>query len=579
MEKLQSFKAYTQKYKKTITAIFYVCFTFLLIITLKSGAIEVPFYSQEDNDYSIKTGWIFTDIDGEKSIVNLPFKYKADREGAVNIERVLRTSKNTTVDYNTVLVKTACDDFVASEMGSNICYRYRNNKTVNYTKDIQYRWHIIVLHDVDNAGTISFKIPLGGKNSRDFLISDVIYGKKDDVFFSLLQKSFPLIVISAVIILNLSVQMVLRNIVLSYGAKVDNLKYLFFLLITILAIIVSRIPLLSFIPIVYDFFNYLFFICMVTSPIFAFLYIKNTDGYLYKKQTSYLVVLSYIFAMGMIFSSVVDINILGEKIQGITYTSILIAFSCGYIMITSLMMYRKNPEEYSDYFNRFLGFLALFLGIVYDLKLYLLAPSKFSFTGIGFGSILLAFIMLFSLISISIKFLKKKDQKLFYELLASQDTLTGLKNSNTFRARMDNLNAIIEQTQKDIELGVMVIDINNLKYINDNFGHGAGDKAIKYVADSINFALKENWEGYRIGGDEFLVLYPKSDAGSIEDTKGYIRQSITGMSGGFFVPVTVAIGSDLFDIETDKNLTDTQIRVDKQMYKDKFRVKRLNLNR
>ena len=79
------------------------------------------------------------------------------------------------------------------------------------------------------------------------------------------------------------------------------------------------------------------------------------------------------------------------------------------------------------------------------------------------------------------------------------DLLTGLQNRNSYIKMLDRLS---EQTLRS--LGVIYIDINGMKKINDNNGHEYGDRVIKKVADTLKSHV--GCEAYRVGGDEFTVL-------------------------------------------------------------------------
>lgn len=80
------------------------------------------------------------------------------------------------------------------------------------------------------------------------------------------------------------------------------------------------------------------------------------------------------------------------------------------------------------------------------------------------------------------------------------DFLTGLGNRNRYIETLERL-----EKEKLDSLGVIFIDINNLKKANDNFGHQYGDRMIQDVARGLKESFPEN--AYRIGGDEFVALY------------------------------------------------------------------------
>ena len=95
------------------------------------------------------------------------------------------------------------------------------------------------------------------------------------------------------------------------------------------------------------------------------------------------------------------------------------------------------------------------------------------------------------------------------------DAQTGLFNRSRWNALMDNSAPISEAT------GVMMLDLNRLKYINDTMGHMMGDKMIIDFADILSRTLPDDCMIFRWGGDEFTVLVSDADRDKIKD---YISQ-------------------------------------------------------
>ena len=94
------------------------------------------------------------------------------------------------------------------------------------------------------------------------------------------------------------------------------------------------------------------------------------------------------------------------------------------------------------------------------------------------------------------QFLREREELLYI------DTLTGLLNRNHYSHQAEALSASLGFPQ-----AMVVADLNNLKRTNDTYGHAAGDRLIKLLAD----AARAHWptaKGYRMGGDEFLLLLP-----------------------------------------------------------------------
>lgn len=101
---------------------------------------------------------------------------------------------------------------------------------------------------------------------------------------------------------------------------------------------------------------------------------------------------------------------------------------------------------------------------------------------------------------------KEKDSKLKLEYINSYDELTGLNNRKNFKA-------IIENQLKDHILlesrgALVIIDIDNFKFINDSYGHNCGDKFLMRFAEDLKKHFDFNELLCRFGGDEFIIFIP-----------------------------------------------------------------------
>ncbi len=99
---------------------------------------------------------------------------------------------------------------------------------------------------------------------------------------------------------------------------------------------------------------------------------------------------------------------------------------------------------------------------------------------------------------------KINDDEIRY--LSYHDQLTGLYNRRYFEMEVERLD-----TLRNHPIAVITIDINGLKMTNDVFGHNAGDELIKQAAKTLKQACREDEIIVRLGGDEFLILLPKTN--------------------------------------------------------------------
>jgi diguanylate cyclase (GGDEF)-like protein len=94
-------------------------------------------------------------------------------------------------------------------------------------------------------------------------------------------------------------------------------------------------------------------------------------------------------------------------------------------------------------------------------------------------------------------------------ILAMSDNLTGLANRTQFHQRLDE--AIAGAERSDSRIGLVMIDLDGFKAINDTGGHAAGDQLLKRVAGALGEATRRHEIACRLGGDEFAVLAPRID--------------------------------------------------------------------
>ncbi len=118
---------------------------------------------------------------------------------------------------------------------------------------------------------------------------------------------------------------------------------------------------------------------------------------------------------------------------------------------------------------------------------------------------------------------------------------------------------------------ILVADINNLKRINDTYGHDYGDILIQNGASMLRRIWGEQ-SIYRIGGDEFVILYPDAKKESVEKDIVSLNQIIEDFNiqnNSKFLRLQIAIGMASYNPETDQEYMDVFRRADSAMYEDK----------
>jgi len=169
--------------------------------------------------------------------------------------------------------------------------------------------------------------------------------------------------------------------------------------------------------------------------------------------------------------------------------------------------------------------------------------------------------------------LEARDQ---LELLVQMDPLTEALNRHAFHSLLRRP----ESGHESVTSGsVAVIDIDNLKPINDTMGHTAGDKAIRAVARAMRSLVRADDMLFRWGGDEFLVLMfklPQPDASRRMEKLNKILEENGARWIGIPLTVTVSFGVAGFTSLTDLGQAIEQ--ADKAMYAQRNRIRRAQIH-
>lgn len=151
---------------------------------------------------------------------------------------------------------------------------------------------------------------------------------------------------------------------------------------------------------------------------------------------------------------------------------------------------------------------------------------------------------------------------------AVTDSMTRALNRNSYEMQIAHLENYPADCRK---LWITVCDVNFLKLINDNYGHRKGDDAIIRCADVIISVIGRKGRVYRTGGDEFVCM-----TGS--DVTEKLRQAIAVEAQNYKgYPFSVAVGASSYHPDEDGSEPNIKIileRSDKEMYKDKDRIKK-----
>ncbi len=352
-----------------------------------------------------------------------------------------------------------------------------------------------------------------------------------------------------------------------YKNKRGQLYYLFLPLVAVVVAfyLVVATPLSYYFADGKGSFLYIFeYILLMALPIPSTIFIIRSYEYEKSHKVYYKILkgISYIFIINIFVQILLTIFGIYEfmDMQKISHLSIFI-----YLLFMLTVPFISNSLRFIKI--SFIAVLTITTGaFTYVIVDYLVSAELRFLPIVGLSAI--AFIGLEVWLAkkyYSIKYNDLYNAKL-HKKLALKDSFTMLFN----RAAFENDVKSLTKNEKGRNILVMIIDINNLKNINDTLGHTVGDDIILRTADILldvknNF---ENTESYRIGGDEFIILGVDVLDNLGDDIETYLRNKEYNIKN-----LSLAIGYETRKLEKDFDMKLFMEKVDKKMYINKEKLR------
>lgn len=199
-----------------------------------------------------------------------------------------------------------------------------------------------------------------------------------------------------------------------------------------------------------------------------------------------------------------------------------------------------------------------------ELVTYYLRDFRETSYFIPLGTIVFIVMLASRLVSQYFQGILEEQKMAYFKKLANTDMLTEVFNRNAYENHLKDLE------QQELELQstcIILFDINNMKEINDHYGHECGDQALKVCCRCILSAFGTEGKCYRIGGDEFVYMcHGRSD---IAQRAARFSEIVRHEARDLSFPFNVAVGYSSYRPDEDRALRDVIRRSDEMMYKNK----------
>lgn len=153
--------------------------------------------------------------------------------------------------------------------------------------------------------------------------------------------------------------------------------------------------------------------------------------------------------------------------------------------------------------------------------------------------------------------------------LIEVDPLTSLYNRRYLEFQLAS--STIENKQFNTPFGVLFLDIDNFKDVNDTYGHNIGDQVLKLISNTIKSNLRPNDIAGRWGGEEFVIILRRIDLEKMtvlaERLRMICKNSSYKLEDGNIISVTISIGGSLY--EPNETVEELIAKADRLMYESK----------
>ncbi|HAE61793.1 MAG TPA: hypothetical protein DCG38_05625 [Eubacteriaceae bacterium] len=542
--------------KKLIVLSFLALFVFAILFT-SSFFKDENHRMAKDDVFILEKGWNIYYEDESIQEADLPIDLDLDAGVIYKAETYLPQEAN---QMDHLLIRSSMQDVIVYMEDVEI-YRHEKLSQGMLTSPPASLWLLVDLPEDFQGKKLTLEVS-SELSAFGGVLNEVKMGRAQDLLYNLIKSQFTGLIVFVVLFLTgflIAIFSVFIRV-----AKDNRLLYLGLLSMSASVWILSEARLMQFVTGNRFILGGISYMMIPVIGVFLSLYIK--DAVLVKDKSKKIATSISIF-QGMLIIAILFFQLsgLGAFLSTARYMNLLMTISI--FMIVIIMFYEL--KTYSNVnVSRMLKYTVV-MAISTLLEIIAFYSNLFKYTSSFYRVGLLIFIglLVYDAYTYLKENLEQNRENLLLEKLAYMDFLTGGNNRTAYERDLD----------KYLESGVfrlVLLDLNDLKYINDTFGHNFGDDAIKTVYRLTREVFKNLGECYRIGGDEFVVLMNSPDKEIYEKCIEKLRDGLEKKKSESAYPIDFAAGSDVYEKENWDSYSEFYHHVDQNMYVDKINRKK-----
>jgi len=531
---------------------------FLLTILILSQIDNRENFAFNDHEaIELNGSWTIRYDDNELTNITLPYDLNLEANTKYQISTVLPKLDH---NSNTLLLRSSMQD-MRIFLDDILIYEHVKPESLGIVTPPASLWVSVALPD-DYAGkilTIDMNTPI---KSFSGVINPVMLDSKDVLLFNLVKNQlFGLGIFGILFIAGMTL------VIISFFIKVNQdsrILYLGLLATCTSLWILTETRLLQFFIGNRFILGSLAYLMVPLMAIYFALYVREAVLIESKHKK---VITGFVFLMQVFITSSVLLQITGIRafIETMYFGLMIILVGAvvgAYFMIKEIRDYQNETAKKLLKFT-----FVLFISVILEIGSFYIGTFSYISSFLRVGSFFFFLLLIIDTIYYIRESMERRNETLILEKLAYKDFLTGGLNRTSYEKELEKK---IENKQT---FRLNLLDLNHLKYINDNYGHNVGDEAIKHIYRAIDLAFKDIGIPYRIGGDEFAIIIDDINPELNNEAIEKFNQNLKEINKQFVHPLKVAMGSDVYTYEQWEHFSRFYHHVDQKMYENKDKLK------
>ena len=505
-------------------------------------------------------GWTLTDSAGTTADISLPYKLYYGRDGVYTLQTALPK-------YSELISSPALQFYssytdVKIYLGGKLMLSYPNSAPT-FSPGTGNTWQYVRLPSDYGGKTLKLEIRCQLGDSIEYNIKPLLLGAKGTMLSHALSDSALSLAVSVFMSI-LGILLAAMYFLLRRKLALNRSTVYLALFAAVFAAYVyceSALARMLFANGHMLYFCTLALLALMPLPLVGFFSCGLSKKYRYATLFVSLLCVTNLFVQIMLhFMGVINIRLMIPATYWVIVVSALVMILC---------MLLADRENLPGVHVTLLTSLPMLLGGCADIILQSLGrPSFNNSLWFTLGVTMFLLLQFFVFLSSYFALYRSAIQAGMLREMAFVDSLTDIGNRNAYEQRLKELGA----AETPEGLCCIVADINNLKYINDTYGHLAGDRAIRLTGAVLDSLLPAGGTAFRTGGDEFVLLIDDMAEQDAAALAAEIARKAAQSGSELSIPLVIAVGSGRYD-RSDGNIQDFIRRIDTRMYQNKRSLK------